>query len=122
MRSATGNCKQLDDCTAECEGGEGTRDKILGVCACANQPTTDELCNQECRLNAPVAGFTSPSKVSLTDSTGAPTTINLAAYGEVFGEPTGTGNTRAVSMGGDAAGFSGSYDMPAALVAASDDA
>jgi hypothetical protein len=59
VRSPTGECKDLTDCTAECAPGDGIRDKILGVCTCANTPTTDEICNQDCRANAPKIGMKS---------------------------------------------------------------
>jgi len=51
--------------------------------------------------------------MSLTDKDGNVSEINLNSFGDVFGAPDGTGNTRTVSMGGS--GFAGSYDPPAAL-------
>lgn len=35
MRGPTGDCVQIDDCEDECDGLEGTRDEVLGVCQCA---------------------------------------------------------------------------------------
>jgi len=69
-------------------------------------------------------GYTSASKMSLTNAAGEAETVNLAAYGEVFGEPTSTpgSKTRAVAMSGGSGGFAGSYDMPEAVLAASDEA
>jgi hypothetical protein len=51
--------------------------------------------------------------MTLTNKDGTVSEINLNSYGDVFGAPDGTGNTRTVSMGGS--GFAGSYDPPAVL-------
>lgn len=69
-------------------------------------------------------GYESASKMSLTNAAGEPETVNLAAYGDVFGEPTSSPNskTRAVAMSTDSSGFAGSYDMPESVLAASDQA
>lgn len=114
VRAPDGSCKGLNDCEKECNGNTGVRDKVLGVCACDNTPTTDELCNQDCRSSAPTLGFQpgSASQLKVTDSNGDEVELNLNNVGDVLGAPTGNGALRTVSLSGN--GYQGSYDTPAA--------
>jgi hypothetical protein len=116
VRAPSGECKQLDDCSAECNGGQGRRDEILGVCTCEDTLSTDQTCNQDCRQSAPVAGFTggSASQLTVTDpKTGKVSNLDLNKVGDVFGAPTGSGNLRTVSL--SSTGYEGSYNQPAAF-------
>lgn len=115
VRTPDGVCKDPSDCIQECQGGEGRRDAILGVCQCNGAQTTDEICDQACRASAPKIDFTSSTDITMTIN-GEVQRVDLTQAGDVYGKPTGTGDVKPVAM--SSTGFQGSYSAPPALAQA----
>lgn len=96
----------LNDCKAQCNGGNGTRDAILGVCKCESYNTTDQICNQDCRTSAPKLGFASSTAVTLKINN-INQEIDLTQIADVYGSANGTGSVKSVQIG--SSGYIGSY-------------
>ncbi|OMJ93310.1 hypothetical protein SteCoe_3776 [Stentor coeruleus] len=52
VRDPSGLPKDPADCSAECDGGSGTRLDGVGICQCTTVKSLDEYCNKECRDNS----------------------------------------------------------------------
>lgn len=61
VRDPSGVPKDPADCSAECDGGSGTRLDGVGICQCTTVKSIDEYCNKDCRDNS--------DKFNIVDST-----------------------------------------------------
>ena len=59
----TGECKKVDDCSAECPGSSGKRSRTLGTCECKNVQKLDTTCNKDCRQSQPQLWLGSDGKI-----------------------------------------------------------
>lgn len=66
-RDANGVCRNPDDCSDECDGGQGAISENFGMCQCANFNTVDSICNKDCRNKLPKTTFTSGGEVRIFD-------------------------------------------------------
>lgn len=62
-----GVCRDVTDCTNECDGGSGTIQPSLGVCQCDSAQNTDDVCNPVCRAAAKKISYTSDGKIQVYD-------------------------------------------------------
>jgi hypothetical protein len=65
-RSASGTCVDINDCSAACDEGSGSRSLTLGVCTCDQKPNVDAVCSQSCRNSAPVVSLVGGTTVNVT--------------------------------------------------------
>jgi hypothetical protein len=78
-----GNCAVPDDCGAACprnaDGteGRGTRSQTLGVCQCEAERPVDEVCNQDCRRNAPKMKYIDGETIEMVYPDGTKEQIDL---------------------------------------------
>jgi hypothetical protein len=61
---SAGNCVASDgtDCHLQCDYG-GTLSVVLGLCECNRMPTLDQVCNRNCRDDAPIISYFNGSYV-----------------------------------------------------------
>lgn len=69
-RQPDGTCVALDDCAEACSGEPGRRSEVLGVCSCDNSISVDDICNQNCRKNAPKVTYASSYQILVADKNG----------------------------------------------------
>jgi len=66
-RDSNGVCRDPEDCSNACDGGQGAISENFGMCQCANFNTVDSICNKDCRKKLPRTTFTSGGEVRIFD-------------------------------------------------------
>ena len=54
-----GICREINDCSAECNGGTGTIQANFGICQCDDITTSLQACDADCQETLPTTTFTS---------------------------------------------------------------
>ena len=112
-RQPDGTCVRTDECSEACYGEPGVRSQILGVCSCENARNVDDICNQNCRDNAPMLSYTTSTSIYVSWKNDTYINYNLNNAGDVIpGSICQDGcDYRTVEMS-STGGFSGTYDPP----------
>lgn len=122
-RSASGECVDLMDCSAACNGGTGQRSVTLGICTCDKQASVDVVCSQNCRTNAPSVKLIGGTTINMTmknASSGLASksvSIDLSKIGDVYGgincdDSSAQCDIKSTEMS-NSGGFYGRYGAPA---------
>ncbi|KAF1318262.1 hypothetical protein FI667_g14083, partial [Globisporangium splendens] len=125
IRSESGSCISVRhvSCDQSCNNGTGTFVSSMGLCQCDHQPDLDDICNQKCRQSS--------MQVQVNSTTGElqvydPSTGTLyslqnadASQGVVSKVSCSDTSCELHSLALESSGFTGSYDVPASLLATS---